>query len=101
MRILIRLSVASIALILLLSNPLSRVSAEGPNDKSQASADQSSRANLKREAKTDESVPEMGLLEASRRGLITAHAIVARLGQPLRVNAGQGFRGASRHVAGR
>ena len=46
MRILIRLSVASIALILLLSNPLSRVSAEGPNDKSQASADQSSRRSF-------------------------------------------------------
>ena len=74
MRILIRFSVASIVLILLVSNPLSRVSADGPNDKSQRTAGKTSGRNPERRARTDESIPEIELLEASRQGLVSVQA---------------------------
>ena len=73
MRILIQFSVASIVLILLLSNTVSQVSADGPGARSQRS-DMTSGVSAKEQAKTDESVPEIDLLEASRRGLVSTQA---------------------------
>jgi hypothetical protein len=73
MRILIRFSVASIILFLLFLTPLSPVTADGPNDKSQRRAEGNS--SVTPDGKnSDERVPEIGLLEASRQGLISAHA---------------------------
>ena len=97
MRILIRFSLASIVVILLLSNPLSRVSADG-TVATRTSEPPTKRppSRRKADAKTDQNIPEIDLLEASRKGLVSVEAegrgdgrmtisVTNRTNRPLRV----------------
>ena len=59
----------------LLSNPISRVSADEPDRKTRAEQRQVVRRRPRQaEAKTDQSIPEINLLEAKRQGLVSVQA---------------------------
>ena len=70
----VRSAVGLIAVILLFSNPLSRVFADESKEKSPEPTTKKSDVTSRRDVKAPEDVPEMDLLEASRQGLVSVQA---------------------------
>jgi hypothetical protein len=74
MRILTRTPFASCVALLLLSNFVSQVSADETKGKSEGVADKSFATKRPAEAKTDQNIPEINLLDAKRQGLVSVAA---------------------------
>jgi len=74
MRISTRPSVATIVAVLLLSNPMSRVSADGSKDKPKSNKSTTAAADQPAGAKADDVIPNVDLLDAHRHGLVSVAA---------------------------